>query len=173
MASTDSDDEFVLSIIEVQSRLYAYVLSLILDRERAKDVLQQTNVVLLQKKENYQPGTSFFAWAAKTAFYEVLAERRRRGRDKHLFSDDLLAVVATVAAEVAGSLEQRADALRECLALLSPIQRETLLARYRPGGSVAGLADELGKTPNAISALLFRLRSTLLDCVQRRLGRTI
>jgi RNA polymerase sigma-70 factor (ECF subfamily) len=169
MTSTGRDDEFVLSLLSVQSRLYAYILSLMLDKERAKDVLQQTNVVLLQKKGGFEPGTDFFAWSARVAFYEVLAERRRRGRDKHLFNDDLLALVAAESSRGTEGLEARADALRECLAKLPPKHREVVVSRYQPGGSVAGLADSMTKTPNAVSALLHRIRVALVECVTRKL----
>ena len=156
-------------VIETQNRLYAYILSLVLDRDRARDILQQTNLVLLEKEPDFTPGTSFFAWAARVAYYEVLADRRNRSRDKHLFSDELLAAVATEAVEAGQAVERRAEALRQCLARLSAEHRDLLMRRYRPGGRVADIAQSLGKTPNAVSAMLHRLRSSLVDCVQRKL----
>lgn len=170
--SSESDhDRFVLLVIESQSRLYAYVLSLVLDRERARDIVQQTNLVLLEKESDFQHGTSFFAWAARVAYYEVLADRRRRVRDKLLFSDELLAAVAEESARVSGGLEERVEALQHCLASLSAPHRDLLMQRYRPGGNVAKIAETLGKTPGAVSATLHRLRSSLIDCVRRRLSR--
>jgi RNA polymerase sigma-70 factor (ECF subfamily) len=171
MADGGRGDSFVLEMIEAQNRLYAYVLSLVLDRERAKDVVQQTNLVLLEKQSDYQPGTDFFAWVSRVAFYEVLADRRRHYRDRHLFSDELLAVVASESLRETEGIEERTAALRQCLERLSPEHRDIVIARYRPGGSVSSLAQSLGKTPNAVSAILHRLRTALLDCVSRRLGR--
>lgn len=162
-------DEFVLRVIETQNRLYAYILSLVLDRERARDILQQTNLVLLEKETDFASGTDFFAWSARVAYYEVLADRRRRVRDRHLFNDELLAVVASESLRAAGALEDRAEALRACLTKLSASNREILAQRYRPGGSVAEIAKTLGKTPGAISAILHRLRAGLMDCVERKL----
>lgn len=165
----DRHDEFVLLVINNQRRLYAYILSLVLDKERASDILQQTNLVLLEKETDFAHGTEFFAWSARVAYYEVLADRRRRVRDRHLFSDELLAVVASESTRAVAAIEDRADALRGCLEKLTAAHRDLLIQRYRPGGSVTQIAESLGKTPGAVSALLHRLRSGLVDCVERRL----
>lgn len=165
-----SHDEFVLRVIEVQSRLYAYILSLVLNKERAKDIVQQTNLVLLEKETEFQPGTNFAAWAYRVAFYEVLADRRKRQRDKHLFSDELLALIATRSATISESLDERSAALSKCLQELSGDHRENLLERYRPGGGVADLAEKLNKSPAAVSAMLYRIRTTLVECVERKLS---
>ncbi|TWT42894.1 sigma-70 family RNA polymerase sigma factor [Botrimarina hoheduenensis] len=165
----DQHDQFVMLVIDSQQRLFAYTLSLVLDRERARDIVQQTNLVLLEKEADFRHGTDFFAWAARVAYYEVLADRRRRYRDRHLFSDDLLAMIAEESSKIAGALEDRAEALQLCLRKLSGEHRDLLLQRYRPGGSVAAIAESMGKTPGAISAVLHRLRAGLVDCVERRL----
>ncbi|MEQ8836580.1 MAG: sigma-70 family RNA polymerase sigma factor [Lacipirellulaceae bacterium] len=162
-------DDFVMEMIGSQNRLHAYILSVMFDKERARDVLQQTNLVLLEKKDEYVPGTAFGAWACKIAFYEVLAERRRSQRDRHMFSDDLLALIATRSERITASLDQRSEALEECLALLPSNQREILMARYRPGNTIGDIANSVGKSPGAVSVLLHRIRSALLDCVSNKL----
>lgn len=169
MSSKGERDEFVLLMVEAQSRLYAYILSLVLDKDRARDILQQTNVVLLEKEAEFQRGTNFAAWAYRVSFYEVLAERRKRQRDKHLFSDELLALVAAKASALESTFDERTAALESCLQTLSQEQRDVVIQRYRPGGSVTALADQLGKTPAAMSAMLYRIRTTLIECVERKM----
>ncbi|MEM8863983.1 MAG: sigma-70 family RNA polymerase sigma factor [Planctomycetota bacterium] len=169
MTRDDHRDGFVMHLIDAQSRLYAYILSIVLDRERARDIAQQTNLVLLEKQGDFQPGTSFFAWASKVAFYEILADRRSRQRERHLFSDELLALVANEAEQAAGSLEERKAALEECIQTLAPGHRDAINARYRPGGSVAALAASLNKSAGAVSAMLHRIRVALAECVERKL----
>lgn len=162
-------DEFVLQIIGAQSRLYAYVLSLVLNRDRAADILQQANLVMLEKEPEFQPGTNFVAWAHRVVFYEVLADRRNRQRDKHLFSDELLASIAARSEHIDQDYDQRAQQLEACMRSLSEEHREVIRQRYRPGGSVAELAKQMGRTPAAMSALLYRIRTLLVECVQRKL----
>lgn len=163
-------DEFVLLVIESQSRLYAYIRSLLLDNDRSRDVLQQTNLVLLEKESEFERGTNFGAWACKVAFYEVLADRRRRHRDKHLFSDELLSLVALRAAETTERFDERAVALEGCLEKLASKQRDLLYERYHPGGSVSSLAEKLGKSSSAVSAMLYRIRTSLMGCIERKLA---
>lgn len=170
MADSNQHDEFVLQVINAQTRMYAYILSLVLDRDRARDILQQTNLVMLQKEPEFEHGTNFLAWAYKVAFYEVLAERRARQRDKHLFNDELLALVATRMTTRNQSLDDRSAALEHCLGMLSPEHRSLIIERYRADGKVSTLAERLNKTPAAVSALLYRIRSVLLECVERKLG---
>lgn len=168
--SSPDHDAFVLQIIDAQSKLYAYILSLTLDRELARDLLQQTNLVLLEKEDDFMPGTSFSSWSCKVAFYEVLSDRRDRRRDRLMFNDELLSMIALQTESNIGDIDQRADALRACLKQLTNEQRQLIAARYGPGGSVAEIAASASKTPGAISAALHRIRATLADCVTKRLG---
>jgi RNA polymerase sigma-70 factor (ECF subfamily) len=168
MGGTDRED-FVVQLIAIQSRLYAFIMSLLLDRERAQDVLQQTNLVLLKKQNEYEPGTNFGAWACKVARYEVLAYRRTRQRDRHSFNDELLGLIAQRAEIGTEDIDQRAVALELCLERLTADQRKLLEVRYRQGGSVDEIARAAKKTPTAISSLLYRIRSALAECVRRRM----
>lgn len=163
------DDEFVLAMINCQRRLYAYVLSVVFDRDRAREIVQQTNLVLLQKKSDYQAGTNFGAWACRVAFYEVLADRRRRVRDRHLFDDETLALVSSKAEKASAHADGRLEALEACLEELPSDQRDLIRTRYSPGGSVNSIAAEAKKTPAAISSLLYRVRNFLDDCMSRKL----
>ena len=144
-------DEFVLEMMACQSKLHVYVLSLLIDKQRAGDILQQTNVVLLEKAAEYQPGTNFMAWACKIAYYEVLAERRRHGREKLVFDDEVLRLLAEDAERQLDELSDRVVALDECLKKMTSDQRRTLIERYSPGGSVREMAQTRGRTPNAMS----------------------
>ncbi|HMO85770.1 MAG TPA: sigma-70 family RNA polymerase sigma factor, partial [Lacipirellulaceae bacterium] len=142
-------DAFVLQVIDAQPRLYSYILSLTLDREAARDILQQANLVLLEKEADYTPGTNFIAWACRVAFYTVLGERRSRQRDRLKFSDELLSMIAVSAEHEASRSDERAAALRACLGRLAEEQRELVLARYGNGASVTDIARAANKTPNA------------------------
>lgn len=163
------DDEFVIEMIACQRRLYAYVLSVVFDRERAREIVQQTNLIMLQKKTEFEMGTNFGAWACRVAFYEILADRRRRTRDRHLFNEETLALVATKAEQASANADLRVEALETCLDELTVEQRQLVRDRYAPGGSVNQLAEQAKKSPAAISSLLYRVRALLNACVERKL----
>jgi RNA polymerase sigma-70 factor, ECF subfamily len=63
-----------------------------------------------------------------------------------------------------------AEALRNCLGLLEPKQREMLDLRYVHRASRAEMAARGEMTENGIKSFLRRIRSLLADCVRRRLG---
>ena len=70
--------DFVQLMIGCQSRLYAFIMSLVCDPEHAADILQQTNIVMWEKSDQFEPGTNFTAWTFQIARYQVLAHRQRR-----------------------------------------------------------------------------------------------
>ncbi|MFV1994410.1 MAG: sigma-70 family RNA polymerase sigma factor [Verrucomicrobiales bacterium] len=148
-----------------QSRLYGYVLSLVFDPDLAKDVLQETNLVLCKKADRFEPGTNFLAWAFRVAYFEVMRQRRRTGRDRLVFDEDLM---ERVAQEAEGSDERftaRRRALAHCLRKLGDRQRALILKRYYEGEAVQNIAVQRGESANAVSQALFRARQNLLACV--------
>ncbi len=75
-------DEFTSQLVAVQRRLYAYILTILPNLADADDVLQDTNSVLLRKRKEYAAGTEFGAWACRVAYFEVLALRKKRQRER-------------------------------------------------------------------------------------------
>ncbi|MCH9001552.1 MAG: hypothetical protein IIC02_03175, partial [Planctomycetes bacterium] len=76
------NEQFVRELTANQSRLLAYVLTLLPDYEAAQDVAQNTNVVLWRKADTFREGTQFMTWACQVARLEVLAYFRDQGRDR-------------------------------------------------------------------------------------------
>jgi RNA polymerase sigma-70 factor (ECF subfamily) len=74
-----SESEFVLLITSHQAAIYAYVLTLLPDRVAAQDILQETNLVLCRKRDEFEPGTNFKAWAFSIAYWQTMAHLKRAG----------------------------------------------------------------------------------------------
>ena len=51
-------------------------------------------MVLWRDASRFQPGTDFRAWAYRVAYYQVLAQRRKHGRDRLRFDESLLTILA-------------------------------------------------------------------------------
>lgn len=164
------DEQFVRDLTSHQHRLYGLILSMMPDPDLARDVLQETNVVIWEKFREFTPDTNFGAWAAKIAYYQVTAHRKSRGRDRHIFDDELISVLNTETELVSSGSDERAQALDSCLDHLEVRDRELLRLRYTKGNTVADLAAMIGKTPSATRVALFRLRHVLLECVQGKLA---
>lgn len=171
MRFTESQRRFSQQLTEAQPRLYAYIMAILPDADAADEVLQRTNVVVLEKADRYDPAADFTAWACKIAYYETLGYRRDRGREHARFDEASLQSIADAAADRSGEFDRRRRLLRTCMAKLTEDQRNLLLARYTPGQSVAQIADARGRPTASISQTLYRIRRRLVDCVRAESAR--
>ena len=109
-------------------------------------------------------GHRFPPWAYRVAYYQVLAQRRKQGRDRLRFDESLLAVLAEQSQGQSAAAEEE-ETLALCDRLkLPPIDRDLICRRYDAGASVKSMAADLNQPPNAVAVRLFRIRKTLLDC---------
>ncbi len=164
-----SSDEFVSLLTRSQPAIYSCILALLPDRVAAQDILQETNLTLWHKREEFEPGTSFVAWAARIAKYHILNYRRRLSRDRLIFDDELFESLSVRLTERAHELSGYAEPLRKCLGQLSQEHRDLLAARYGVGGSVKRVAELRGQGVGAVSQMLYRIRESLLNCVLQQL----
>jgi len=165
-------EEFVHLLTEAQGRVYGYIVTLIPDRSRARDLLQETNITLWRKAEDFEEGTNFNAWACRVAYFHVLAFRRKMAREKLVFNDEILDYLAErndqrIAEE--GALE-RSRALHNCLQKLPEHHRKLVEARYQPGASVQKIAAEQRRTVGSVSQTLYRIRHNLMVCIEKTLA---
>ncbi len=163
--------EFVTLLTEHQPDLWAFLVSLMPGHPDVADVLQKTNIVLWNKRDRFEIGTNFVAWAFQVARYEMLDHLRKRKRDGWVAMDDALA--DSIAAEfdaVAGQGHARLEALEACLMELRPKDRELLDHRYRKGTNLDDFAKTSGRSVSSLSVTLFRLRAALRRCVAGRLA---
>jgi len=169
MADAPDPATFVRLLTGCQSRLYAYVVTLLGGSADAADVLQETNAVLWAKAAEYDPARPFIAWAYGFTHMQVLAHRKRLSRDRLLFDDEILGHVAAEYARQ-DSADGQLEALELCLAKLSAEHRRLIRERYADGRSVNAIAAESGTDPNAVSAVLYRIRKALADCIRGQLA---
>ena len=165
--------EYLEQVTRAQKTLHAVLWSLLMNATDVDDVLQETNVVLWRKAGEYDATRDFQSWAVGIAHMQVLAFRKRQQRDrkKLLFDETLIATLADEAVQSKNELEPRRLALLDCLKKLPERHREILMWRYTSGGRVNEMAAELGKNAKAVSELLRRIRSMLLECIERTVAR--
>ena len=111
MAVPRDPDTFVQELTKHQSRLRGLIRCLLFRSEHVEDVLQETNLLLWNKADQFQPGTSFWAWASEVARYQVLTHWKKLGRDRHVFDEVLVNELAQEAETLAGLTEDRRVAL--------------------------------------------------------------
>ncbi|MEZ6192477.1 MAG: sigma-70 family RNA polymerase sigma factor [Phycisphaerales bacterium] len=167
MLDKDQTEQFVGLMLQVQPRLYGYIMSLIADPSAAQDILQETNLVIWRKSEEFEFGTNFTAWVYRIALFQVKAARKRMMRDRLIFSDELVHILASEAESGLDDLQDRMRLLRKCMNLLSLKQQGLLEQRYTLGRTVGEIALELGRPIASIHQTLYRIRLALIECVGR------
>jgi RNA polymerase sigma-70 factor, ECF subfamily len=164
------DEEFVRLFTRHQRPLFLYLLTRIPNPVEAEEILQEANIVIWRKFDQFTPGSNFLAWAMQIAKYELLKYRERHQRDKLRFSDRLVEELVDEEIEDASHWEQRREALMNCLKKLREKDRELIERRYRPGESGLSLAEFLERPVNSVYQSLGRIRRTLLECIHRELN---
>ncbi len=158
---------FVQLIGKHQYQVHRYVLSLVANPHDADDLVQDTNLFLWREFHRFQEGTSFVSWACSVAYHEVLAWRKKKSREKLVFSEQFLSAVSSELVTRQEVHEHRFHALAQCIDKLPDHYRELLQMRYSQKGSVDSIAAQLGRTTEAIYRMLSRIRHTLFECINR------
>ena len=167
---TESLKLFVERLTEAQSALYGCIHAMMAGAPAVADVLQETNRVLWKKAAEYDSSRTFLPWAYRVAHFEVLAHRKRQARDRLVFDEELMGLLADEYAQQSSS-SGALNALELCLQKLPVAQRELVESRYARGEAVADIAARDGKAANAVSALLYRIRSLLAECIEKTVAK--
>jgi RNA polymerase sigma-70 factor (ECF subfamily) len=156
--------------LEHRASLWAFLMGLAKDPNRAEDLFQNTYVVLCEKWARFAPGTNILAWARQIARYEYLASVDPDRRPFVTAEMDVLEAALAEARRTRAAGPDRREALRACLDRLPEARgRRALELRYGEGLDGGAVARRLGVSLNALYTLLSRVRKALQDCVERRL----
>lgn len=169
MSHTSREDLFMELVTQHQGRLFGYIYALVQNVDDTQDLHQQTLLVLWRKFSQYQPGTSFLAWAIKIAQIEVWNFRKSKPSGRVFLSDEVLSHVAESqmrhAADPADELRRRL--LEGCVEKLPDADRRLLDASYQSDCRIKDIAAKFGRSSQSICNSLRRIRRDLLDCTDR------
>jgi RNA polymerase sigma-70 factor (ECF subfamily) len=171
MNEMNANEQFVQLLMAHESRLYAFILSLLPNRTHADDILQETALVLFRRFAEFRPGTNFFSWACRIALHKVLDFRKRQSRSHTvLFGPELMETIAEEHLSQAEELETRAEALEQCMQNLRPGDRDLVEMSYRSNVFLNEVARTLNCPVDTIYKKLRRIRAILYECVNKRLS---
>lgn len=162
--------EYLQLVTRHQAAIHGYIRS-IAPGAPIDDILQETNMVLWNRADDFEPGTHFKAFAFRIAHLKTLEHLRSSKRREWLvFDSDLLDAIAQRQSEVEASANGSQVALRECLSQLEEEDRQLLHRRYTLGQTVREMAKGDGKSEGSLQQLFFRLRNSLRICIERRIA---
>ena len=164
-------DLFLRLYVDHEEALRGFVRSLVPTLEDAREVMQEVAAVLWRKFEEIGSPEDFRRWAFGVARFEALHFLRTRRRDRLVFGDEALRLLAQEAEEAAGAFEAERRALDECLVKLPDSHRALVEAAYAPGVRMDDLATRSGRSAMSLYKSLHRIRMALMECTQKVLAR--
>ena len=168
---TLSDTAFVALLTGHQIMLRNFVASLVPAIDVRADIVQEINILLWEKRSNFEPDTNFKAWSFAVARYIVMNNQKRFRRDGRLvFSSEMVEVLAEDFEELDTEPDERMGALRECMGRLQEEHQRLLLDCHTERGSIEKAAEERGQPAVTIRSILLRLRNRLRKCIAERLA---
>ena len=158
-------------LIEHQSNLRAFVLSLMGGSVESEDVIQEINITIWRKRDQYQQGTKFLSWMLAVAKFRVMAHWRDSKRKKEwTMPEDILESLAGEVEEYCGSTSSQIQMLKCCLQNLRPSDRSLVLRRYLKGMSLNDLSREVDRTADSLKVSLHRIRGLLRSCIRGKMA---
>jgi RNA polymerase sigma-70 factor, ECF subfamily len=165
LAMTD-EERFCCEITGVQNVLLSFVMSLVRDQHFARDIVQETNLVLWRKRDEFQPHLPFRPWALRIAYLQTRAAQKVSRRSRLIFDQEVALKLAAESDAVLENVDQRYLRLQECLSKLVGRQSEVIRRRYGRSQSIAEIAHEFGSSVAAVGMLLHRARLALIECMR-------
>lgn len=154
-----------------RDRLYAYIWSLVGDVHLAEDVLQEVCLLAADKADEVSNEHALAAWlrtAARNKSLEAVRSRAKQPTALDAGTIDLLD--AEWAKYDAVDSSDMVEALRHCLAELTPNNRRIIQMRYVDGLKAAEIADVLRRSSTAVYQSITRTHKALGECVTDHLA---
>jgi RNA polymerase sigma-70 factor, ECF subfamily len=162
-------DEFVSLVRLHTNRMLGYLDTLLLNRDDAEDLFQETCMVLWQKFDEFKSGTNFLAWALRVADRKVMNFQTTQSRRVAFAASLRDAMIADIANRKAEDVADSLTALASCMERLTQSDRKMVTLCYAEGVPVPQVADNLGRSPESVYHSLRRIRTGLLDCINHEL----
>ena len=167
----NADEKFVQMFAEHERDLRAFVRSMGLDWSAVDDVIQMVSLVMWRRWHEFDVDSDFMLWARVITRFEVLKFQRKVARDRHVFSENVMELLARAAEEIdsSGRSEDYRNALQECIKTLPERSGRLIRAAYAGDRTIREVADDVGQSATAFYKTLNRIREKLRQCVQQRL----
>ena len=161
-------DQIVTTLFAHRGRLSAAIWLIVRDVHLAEDVFQEVAIKATSQTDQFQSASHLLSWShvcARNAALNLL-----RSRKKHMVSLDesIIEQLEVEWANEGAAVDQRIDALQECLAALPQESRDALRLRYAEGRTCQEVAARLGLKLDATYQRISRLHLALRQCVERK-----
>ena len=151
-------------------RLHAFVLCMVPNKSDADDVMQEATLRMWEKFGECDLGTDFFAWSKTIARYCILNLRKKKARYPYQLTPDVLDLLQKDREVYDDCVDNKLDALRNCIGKLSKDQKTILRVRYSENMSPKIIAQRTGLPLHTLYRKIANLHASLLGCVRREMN---
>jgi RNA polymerase sigma-70 factor (ECF subfamily) len=164
------DGGFLRLFMADERRIYNFILSLVGNYNDADDLMQETAVVMLNRFDEFEPGSNFAAWGMRVARYKIMNFRKRQGNKLRLFSSETFEKILAHSEAVIERDDDRMRALQNCLLKLNEGDRRLISMRYERETTTKEVAERIGRSVEGLYQTLARIHRLLLQCIHRTLA---
>ena len=165
----EDSKKFLALLGKYQTRIHAYILYQVPDKNDAEDILQNTIVVMLDKFSDFEEGSNFLAWGLKIARYKILAFREKNYRSKVIFDDAILDIFEKEAEIQEKVFKDESEKLPGCIGKLPDKYKSYLRFRYEKGMSYREIGENMSISSQAVNKTMNRIHVILMNCVKMAL----
>ena len=169
MLAEHEQERFMRLWTEAQPAVVNYLHAMVRDPAAAKDLAQETALVLFRRFGEYDGKRPFLGWALGVARFQVLGFHRDEARSFLTFDTELFEKFTEVWAETAPAASERSAALEVCLERLPARPRQMVRLRYFEELNSEEIARRLGRKSTAVRVALQRIRAQLRACMEQQL----
>ena len=167
MITNDTDLIFNELLNELQLPLFSFIFSMMPHKQDAEDILQKTNVILVEKQKEFDPKlSSLKSWAFNIARFQVMGHRTLHARSKICFSNELTEVMADEAIDYDTPQIQR-NALNKCYKKLPKHMKKIAELRFKRELTMKEISSYINRPVGSVSATLSRIRQNILKCINK------
>jgi RNA polymerase sigma-70 factor, ECF subfamily len=162
----DPDAAFVEIITQHQRILYGYIYTLVRNSADADDLLQETNLVLWNKRSECILVKNFSAWACRIAFFKVQNFLKTRSRSRVCFNENLISKISEMQIDNVDMHTINSALLVNCLEKLSSSSQQLLKLCYDENQTIQEVAKQLDRPVGSIYNGLRQIRLKLWKCIK-------
>ncbi|QEG24865.1 sigma-70 family RNA polymerase sigma factor [Mariniblastus fucicola] len=168
--SDDTQENLIRDLVaQYQRQLLFFIFGIYPNHDAAEDILQETNKIIWTKRDEFQPGSNFLAWARTIAKFQTLSYLKTRNSKSWLhFDSNVVYELARKLEDRDSLIEGRKTYLEQCMSLLAEKDQELVLRKYELQETNREISRETGRSEGGLKQAFLRIRRLLRVCVERK-----
>jgi RNA polymerase sigma-70 factor (ECF subfamily) len=158
-------DTFMRLLLANEREIMRYVCALVPSTNDAEEIVQQTAILLWEKFDQYDQSRPFAPWACRFALNVSKQWMARRKRWSKLLEGGLAEELAMRREELKPQFDARRAQLKHCLQKLPSEQRTIVESYYFEKQGIDSIAEQTGRSVEAVYKALQRIRRQLRSCI--------